>query len=157
FAAFHGNSALDQGADELADDGLFSSAGEQVIVLDVVAERDEAVPVLLAYRVVSLAEKVELQLGPAFRHETHLPRALDLALEDPPRRALDGGPRPGDHVAEHDRRLRQPRRAAKSLPVGEALEVAVALLPAREGVTRNRVHFHVAREHVVAGVPAVLR
>ena len=62
-----------------------------------------------------------------------------------------------DDVAEDERRRRQPRDAAQRVEVRAEAEVAVAPLPARDPVARNRSHVHLEREQVVAALDAVLR
>ena len=61
-------------------------------------------------------------------------------------------------VAEDERRALEPRDPPERRHVGRDREVAVALLPARDLVARDRVHLHLEREQVVAaldGVPGV--
>src|SRR5207249_941707 len=59
------------------------------------------------------------------------------------------------HVAEHERRLRQPRDHAQGGEVGDHLHVAVAALPRGEREARLRLHLHVHRQEVDARVDAV--
>ena len=58
---------------------------------------------------------------------------------------------PGD-VAENERGSVEPRDAAERREVRDDAEVAVALLPVRHPVARDRVHLHVEREQVVAAL-----
>ena len=56
------------------------------------------------------------------------------------------------HVAEDERGRLEPRDPAERVEVGLQLEVAVPLLPARDLVSRDRVHLHVEGEQVVAAL-----
>src|SRR5205085_6576275 len=78
-----------------------------------------------------------------------LRRARDLPAQHRARRERDVD------VADHDRALLLPRRDAQRAEIGNGIEVAVPFRPARERVAGNRVHLHVAREEVIAGVHAV--
>ena len=60
-----------------------------------------------------------------------------------------------EHVAEHHRRSLEPRDPPHRGRVGDDVEVAVALLPARDGVPVHRVHLHVEGEQVVAAFDRV--
>ena len=61
-----------------------------------------------------------------------------------------------DHVAQHDRGVVGPGREPQRRQVRDEVDVAVALLPARERVARHRLHLHVDREEVVADVRSVV-
>src|SRR5207244_6267091 len=83
-------------------------------------------------------------------------RALDLALEHPPRRLLDGLALLGVHVADHQRGLGQPGDQPQGPEVGDELHVAVAALPRGEGEAGLRLHVHVDGEQINTGVHAVV-
>src|SRR6266508_5267633 len=156
--ALHRHAARCEAAYDRSDEGLLPRPLQDVVVLDVATELFEILETFPARGVVRLAEDVHLQLRARPRLESHCPRAVDLAREDSPRRDLDRlAIRLADDVAEHDRRLLEPGRAAQRLPVGDASEVAVALLPAREVVARDRIHLHVAGKQVIARVQTMGR
>ena len=60
-------------------------------------------------------------------------------------------------VAEHERRPLEPRDPPQRREIGAHVEVPVALLPARDRITRDRVHLHLEREQVVAPLDPVPR
>ena len=60
-----------------------------------------------------------------------------------------------DHVAEHQRGAVQPGDPAQGREVRPDGEVAVAEIPGRRRVARDRLHLHVDREQIVAGVHLV--
>ena len=139
-----------------ADQPLHLRALQHVVVLDVPAERLEVLEVLALRRLVGLAEHEELQLGSAHGHDTHRRGAFQLALENGPRRHVNQCA--GlfiVHVAEHQRRPLQPGSAAQRRQIGFAVHVTVAVGPRREAVAGHRVHLHVARQEVIAGMHAV--
>ena len=102
-----------------------------------------------------LAEEIELELAAHHRRVAERGRALELRLENLARRGLHRRPVVPLHVAEHERRRLEPRDAAKRRHVGPNVEVAVALLPARERVAGHRIHLHLEREQVVAALHPV--
>ena len=104
-----------------------------------------------------LAQKIELELAAHHRREAERSSALELSLQDLPWRGLHRRAVVPLHVAEHERRRLEPGDAAKRRHVRPNVEVAVALLPARERVARNRVHLHLEREQVVAAFDPVAR
>ena len=57
-----------------------------------------------------------------------------------------------EHVAEHERRRREPGDAPQRREVRLQDEIAVALLPACDRVARHRLHVDVVGEQVVAAV-----
>ena len=61
------------------------------------------------------------------------------------------------HVAEDERGRLEPRDPPQRREVGHDVEVAVALVPARDLVPRHGVHLHLEREQVVAALDGVLR
>ena len=60
-------------------------------------------------------------------------------------------------VAENERGRLEPRDPPQRRQVGPNVEVAVALLPARERVARHGIHLHLEREQVVAALDPVPR
>ena len=60
------------------------------------------------------------------------------------------------HVPEHERRPLEPRDPPQRPEVGDDVEVAVPLVPARDLVAGHRVHLHLEREQVVAALDGVL-
>ena len=130
---------------------------EDVVVLQVVRHRGEAVVTLGPRLVEGLAEEVELELGGGLHPVADPGGALELAPEHPARRLLDGLALLGVDVAEHERGLGQPRQQAPGGEVGHQLHVAVAPLPRGELEARQRLHLHVHREEVDAGVDAVVQ
>ena len=61
------------------------------------------------------------------------------------------------HVAQDDRRAFEPTGAAERPEVGDQVKVTIALLPVGEVVPRNRLHLHVDRQQVIAGVGSAFR
>ena len=61
-----------------------------------------------------------------------------------------------EDVAEDERGRLEPRNPAQRREIRLHREVAVAALPARDLVARDRVHLHVEREQVVAAFDRVL-
>ena len=98
---------------------------------------DGVSPVLLRVRLLErLAEEVELELAAHHRREAERARPLELGLEHLARRGRDRRAVVPLHVAEHERRRLEPRDPAERRHVGPDVEVAVALLPARDRVAR---------------------
>src|SRR6202022_4863747 len=108
--------ALLERPDERPDHRLLPGPGKKVVILDVGAEGNEVVPVLLARRVVRLFEEVELELRASSGQQAHLRRAIDLACQNPTRRDLDWLARVPDGIVQDQRGLRQPGRPAKRRP-----------------------------------------
>ena len=82
-------------------------------------------------------------------------RPGDLALEDRARRMRHVLAVMIDHVAEHQRGALEPGNPAQGREVWAYGEVAVAEIPGRRGVARDRLHLHVHREQVIAGMHLV--
>ena len=61
-----------------------------------------------------------------------------------------------EDVAEDERGRLEPRNPAQRREIRLHREVAVATLPARDLVARDRVHLHVEREQVVAALDRML-
>ena len=142
---------------DLAQERLVVGRGEDVVVEDVRHRRRQAGVLLLVRLLEGLAEEIELELAAHHRREAERGRALELRLQHLARRRLHRRPVVPLHVAEHERRRLEPRDAAERRQVGPDVEVAVALLPARERVARHRVHLHLEREQVVAPLHPVPR
>jgi hypothetical protein len=104
-----------------------------------------------------LAEEIELELAAHHRRETERGGTLELRLEHLARRGLHRRPVVPLHVAEHERRPLEPGDPAEGGQVRPDVEVAVALLPARERIAGHGVHLHLEREQVVAPLHPVLR
>ena len=137
------------------DQALFLGGLEDVVVLDVPAGGLELFVDLGARHIVRLVEHVELELGRHVDLEALLSCAGDLALQDRARAVRHVFPMVVDDVAEHERRALQPRDLAQGREVRADREIAVALVPGRGRVARHRLHVHVEREQVVAGVHLV--
>ena len=105
--------------------------------------------------VEGLLEQVELELRAAHHRVARLLRPLHLALQDLAGGHLDRlvGFLVRD-VADHHGGLRDPRDEAEGREVRDQLEIAVARLPARVAVSGERLHLHVDRQQVQAGVEA---
>ena len=128
---------------------------EDVVVEDV---RDARRQLRIAPRVrlrVGLPEEVELELGAHHRSEPERRGPLHLRLQHLARRGLHGGVVVPEDVGEHERCALEPGDAPQGREVGDELEVAVALLPARDLVARHRVHLHLECEQVVAALGPV--
>jgi len=141
-----------------SDQELLFRPLQQVIVLDDPADRLDVDEALLRRGLVRVLEHVQLQLRGAHGGEAALLGASQLVAQHAARRqrhqlmllgAVD--------VAEHQRRLVLPRGHAHRLEVRDRMEVAVPLRPTGEGVARHRIHVHVARQQVIAGVHPLLR
>ena len=103
----------------------------------------------------SVVEHHELQLGADVGHQAALGEPVDLAVEDAARGlghriAVDPG-----QVGHHHRGAGQPRQQPQCREVGCHHHVAVAGLPARDGVTVDGVHVDVDGEQVVTTLGAV--
>src|SRR5437867_836725 len=81
---------------------------------------------------------------------------LDLAPEHPAWSLLDGLALLGVDVTEDQGRLGEPGDETPGAEVGLELHVAVATLPRRQLEARERLHLHVHREEIDAGVDPVL-
>ena len=124
-----------------------------MIVLDVVAGGLEIAVALLVRRLVGVVEQEELELRGHVGLHLHLLEALQLLLQDGARAVRHVLVAVVvEHVAQHQRRAREPRRAAQRLHVGLQHEVAIALLPARRLVARHRFHLDVDAEEIVAAM-----
>ena len=109
-----------------------------MVVEDVRHRRRQVAVVLRARLLVGVLEQEELELGAEHRRVPELRRALDLALQHLSRRGSDRRPVGPFDVAEHERRPFEPRDAPQRGHVRPRREVAVAALPARHLVTRER-------------------
>jgi hypothetical protein len=131
---------------------------EQVIVEDV-RHRGRQLPVVLRVRLgVRLAEEEELELRAEHRRVAESGGALDLRLQHLPGRRGDRRAVVPRDVRERERGALEPWDAAQRREVRHEVEVAVPALPARDRVTRLRVHLHVETQQIVAAldrVPAV--
>src|SRR3984893_5558832 len=101
----HGHAAALHVIADRTDERLFLGGLEDVVVLEVVRNGRELLIPLRARLVEGLAEEVELELGGGLDLPPALSRPLELALEQPPRRLLDGLALLGEHVAEDQCRL----------------------------------------------------
>jgi hypothetical protein len=126
-----------------------------VVVLDVPAGALEAFVGLGARLIIGLVEHVELELGRHVDPEAQLTGAGDLAFEDRTRAVRHVFAMVVDHVAEHQRRAREPGDPPQRRQIGPDREVAVAQIPGRRRVARHRLHVHIQRQEVVAGVHLV--
>ena len=106
---------------------------------------------------VGLLEQIELELGAEHRREAERLRPLDLRAQHLARRGRHGRAVVPADVAEDERRRLEPRDPPQRRQVGREREVAVAALPARERVARDRIHLHLEREQVVAALDRVAR
>jgi len=61
----------------------------------------------------------------------------------------------GDQVAEDQRRLFEPGDPPEGAEIGEAAEILVAGVPARQAKTWQRLHVHIDGEQIRAGVDSV--
>ena len=106
---------------------------------------------------VGLAHEIELELRADHRRESERLGPRDLRAEHLARRRLDGPAVVPHDVAEHERRPLEPRDAPERGEVGDDVEVAVALLPARDLVAGDGVHLHLEGQEVVAPLDRVPR
>lgn len=126
-------------------------------VVDVVVARGHELAVALAPGLaVGLVEHEELELGGGQRLPAALGEAFALPAQDLPRGRLDGiavqrGEVRGDHHGALD-----PRDGPQGREVRDHRHVAVAGLPAGDGVAVDGVHVDVDRQQVVAALGAVL-
>jgi hypothetical protein len=140
----------------LADQPLVLGGLEHVVVHDVVGRRLQPLVSLLRGLVERVLEHVELELRAGLDLVALGGRSLDLTLEDLARCDLDRLVRLlVVDVADHERRLVDPRDEAERRQVRHHLEVAVARLPAGVLVPGERLHLHVDREEVQARVQAL--
>ena len=125
----HGHAGVLHVIADGAHQRLFLGGLEDVVVLEVVRHRRELLVALGPRLVEGLAEEVELELRGGLDLPAALARPLELALQHPARRLLDGYPLLGEHVAEDERRLGQPRNRPPRRQVWHHLHVAVATFP----------------------------
>jgi len=139
-----------------ADEVLFFRPLQDVVILDDASNRRRIDEALLRHRLVGILEDVQLQFRRRHRGEAHVRGAGDLAAQHAARRhrhhlvlvlLVD--------VAEHKRRLRQPRGHPQRFEIGDGPEIAVAFRPRGEGVAGDGIHLHVAGQQVIAGVHPV--
>src|SRR3990172_175287 len=104
-----------------ADQRLLLRGLEDVVVLEVRGHRGQPVVALPLRLLERLLEDVQLQLGADLDDVPGAGRALDLALQDPPRRLLDRLAPLRVHVAEEERPLWQPRDEPQGAPGGGPL------------------------------------
>ena len=138
-----------------ADEPLLSRGLQDVIVLEVTRHGGEAVVALGARLVEGFLEEVELELRRRLDEEPLLLRALDLTAEHPARCLFDWLALLRVHVAEDERRLRQPRQEPPRGEVRDQLHVAVPALPRGELEPGQGLHLHVHGEEIDAGVHPV--
>ena len=128
---------------------------EEVVVRPVVRHRLHVAVELQPGVAVVVAEEEHLDFRPAEDLEPVRFRALDLALQDLPRRHLDRLFAVLLHgVAQYERRAVEPRNEAKRRPVGNHREILKSSFPVGERESRLRLHVHVDREQVVGSVQA---
>ena len=141
-----------------ADQVLFLRALKDVVILDALSDRRRIDESFFGDGLVRIFENVQLQFRRGHGGEAHRLGTGELAAQHAARRdrhqlvlvlAID--------VAQHQRRLRQPRCDAQRFEIGDGTEVAVAFRPRREGVAGHRIHFYVAGEEVIAGMHAVFQ
>src|SRR5262249_58252065 len=87
--ALHRHTARVEGPHDRADERLFLRPLEDVVVLDVGAERLEVAVSLAPRRLEALAKDVHFELRPGPRPKAHLVGPKDLAREEAARRDLD--------------------------------------------------------------------
>jgi len=134
---------------------LFSRALQDVIILDVRAEGLQILVMLAAGLAVRLVEDVVFQLCAGLDGIAHLCGRGDLAFEKVARGNGDRGVRTFVvYIAKHERGSVEPGGGAQRAHIGDAVEIAVTHFPVGVGVARHRLHLHVRREQVVAGVHA---
>ena len=147
------------GAHLVADatqDVLLACRLQQLVVLDGRGVRRQAPPPLGVGLLEGLLEEEELELGRAAHPQAALGRPLQLAAQDLAGRHLDRRPVLVGQVADDEGGAFEPRDQAGRGVVGPADEVAVAGVPVREAVARERVHVDVHRQEVVARLDPVL-
>ena len=138
------------------DQRLLLRGLQDVIVLQIARHGGEPAIALGPRLVEGLPEEVELQLRASLDEQALLPGPLDLAPEHPAWSLLDGLALLGVDVAEDQGRLGEPGDEAPGAEIGLELHVAVAALPRRQLEARERLHLHVHREEIDAGVDPVL-
>ena len=121
-----------------AEERLVEARREDVVVEDVRHRGREVVVVLRVRLEVGLAEEEELELRAEHRLEAERVRLLHLRLQHLARRRGDGRPVVPLDVALHHHRGLVPGDPAQRGEVGPEPEVAVAALPARDRVPRDR-------------------
>ena len=135
---------------------LLARRQQRVVVLDVPAGGLEVRVGAGGGVAVRAAEDVVLELGAGPHGVARIPRPLDLPAQHRPRRHGRGPVRGLVDVAQDQRRAVQPSRPPQRLQLRRQVDVAVALLPAGEGVPGDRLHLHIDRQQVVAGVGAAI-
>ena len=105
---------------------------------------------------VRLAEEHELELRSALDRVSRRLGALDLPPQDLAGSDFDRLPRSRvEDVAQHQRRLFEPRHEPQRRQVGTARDVAVSVLPVREVVPQHGGHVDIHREQVIARVDPI--
>src|SRR5207302_621157 len=117
----------------------------------------EIVVVLLPGLLVRVPEQVELQFRGHQGGKPAVPGPLDLALQDLAGGLLDRAAVFVADVAEHQRRGLEPGDPPQGPQVRAQPEVVVARRAAGQLIAGERLHLHVARQEVTAGVRAVPR
>ena len=132
-------------------------AGAEDRVVDVVlVDRRQVAVRRVRGRLVRRVEGDELELGAGQRGPALLGAAVELGLEDRPRRLEHGGVVEPDQVALDHRGRRQVGEHPDRPLVEDELHVAVPALPGGDRVAADGVHVHVDREQVVAALGAVV-
>src|SRR5262245_946849 len=139
-----------------ADERLLLRGLKDVIVLQVTRHRRQIVVALAPCLLERLLEAVELELGGSLHDVAQRRGALDLPLENPPRRLLDRLALLGVDIAEDQGGLRQPRDEPQGREIGDHLHVAVPALPRGELEAGQGLHLHVDGEEIDASVGAVV-
>ncbi len=139
-------------------EGLRAGALEDVVILEIPADRREAGIPGPCSRAVVLLEDVVLELGSREGPKSQVARRVDLIAQKRARRHAHVAVRVlVAHVAQHERALLEPARDPQRRQIRHEVEVAVALLPVRERVALDRLHLHVGRKEIIAAVGAVRR
>ena len=127
-----------------------------MVVVDVPARGPEIAVVLVVRLPVRVVVQVELELARRPGDETVLGEPFDLAAQHGTGRHRDELVRRlVDDVAQHDGGTLGPGGPPERGQVGHEVDVAVALVPAREREAGDRSHLHVDGEEVVARVCAL--
>ena len=130
---------------------------QDVVVLDVRRVGREVAVAELVGLVERLLEEKELDLGSDHRDVPECCRLVDLGLQHATRRHLDGGSGVDvDEIAQHHRRLVDPREVAHGGFVDDTTHVAIALVVARPVEAGDRIVVEVAGDQVVAVLGALL-
>ncbi len=153
FALLHRDAGGFHAVADRAHQRLALGGLQDVVVLDVPAGRLEIAVVLLARRRVAVIEGVELELRGHLGGVAERLHALELPLEDRARAVWQRLAIMVGDVAEDQGGAGQPGDPAQGAEVRPDDEVAVALVPGRGLEARDRLHLHVDREQIVAGVP----